>query len=406
MPKNFRCAYPSAQMLANLVAFDTTSSRSNLPLIEWVAVYLEGLGIRPHLTYDAQRAKANLFATIGPQDEGGICLHGHTDVVPVEGQPWKSNPFVLTERDGLLFGRGTCDMKAWLACALAAAADLAGRRLRTPIHLALSYDEEVGCLGAPGMIATFGKSVPKPRIAIVGEPSMMTPITAHKGLLALETSITGRDAHSSLLHLGVSAVSAVAGMTVELHRIAQEWMLMAGPPGMHPSGPTINVGILRGGVARNVIPREAWLQWEIRFRAGDDPAQLLEDAMARVALRLRRLFGPQFDVLRLETREIARIPPFDAGAGGPAELLCKHLGAQGIAQAVPYGAEAGQFADAGIPTVICGPGHIDQAHQPDEYVAIDQLKACDEFLARLGHWAGEVRLGAQPDGPAGAPARG
>jgi len=253
------------------------------------------------------------------------------------------------------------------------------------------------------MIATFGKSVPKPRIAIVGEPSLMAPVTAHKGVVALETHITGRDAHSSLLHLGVSAATAAAEMAVELHRIAKEWMELPGPAGMHPSGPTINVGQIRAGVARNVIAREGQLVWEIRFRASDNPDDLLDDALARVQLRLRRCFEEYFSVLHVETREIARIPAFDAGAGGMAELLARRLGADGHARGVPYGAEAGQFAAAGVPTVICGPGNIEQAHQPNEFIAKSQLAACDLFLARLGEWASEVRLAPQPS-PVGAEA--
>jgi acetylornithine deacetylase len=386
----------SIDLLSTLVAFDTTSHRSNLNLIQWVADYLVGLGVMPHLTRNNDGHKANLFATIGPQDERGVCLHGHTDVVPVDGQPWESDPFRLIERDGLLFGRGTCDMKGWLACSLAAVPGFLARRLRTPIHLALSYDEEVGCLGAPGVIETFGKTVPTPRIAIVGEPSLMAPVTAHKGVLALETHITGRDAHSSLLHLGVSAATAAAEMAVELHRIAREWMELPGPTGMHPSGPTINVGQLRAGVARNVIAREAQVVWEIRFRASDNPDDLLADALARVQLRLRRGFEEAFGVLRVETREIARIPAFDAGVDGMAELLARRLGADGHARGVPYGAEAGQYAAAGVPTVICGPGNIEQAHQPNEFIAKSQLAACDLFLARLGEWASEVRLAPQP----------
>ena len=383
----------STELLSKLVAFDTTSHRSNLHLIEWVANYLADLGIDAHLTRNDAGDKANLFATIGPQDEGGVCLHGHTDVVPVEGQPWTTDPFRLTERDGLLFGRGTSDMKAWTACSLAAAPGYAKRGLRTPVHLALSYDEEVGCFGAPRMIESFGKSVPKPRVAIIGEPSMMAPITAHKGCMALETTITGRDAHSSLLHLGVSAATAAAEMAVELHGIAREWMDLPGPMGMHPSGPTINVGRLHAGVARNVIAREGQLMWEIRFRAGDNPGHLLDDVLARVQSRLRRSFGEHFGVLRVETRETARIPGFDAGHGSVAELLVQRLGALGSAQAVPYGAEAGQYAAAGIASIICGPGSIEQAHQPNEFIAASQLAACDAFLARLGEWASEVKLG-------------
>ncbi|HYQ04410.1 MAG TPA: acetylornithine deacetylase [Polyangiaceae bacterium] len=381
----------STELLATLVAFDSTSRHSNLALIEWVANYFSHLGVEPQLNYNADRTKANLFATIGPLQDGGICLHGHTDVVPVDGQHWQTDPFQLTERDGQLFGRGTCDMKAWIACSLAAAQDYCAGRLRTPIQIALSYDEEVGCLGAPHLIAMLGNGLPKPRVALVGEPSLMAPITAHKGLIALDTTITGRDAHASLLHLGVSALSAAAEMAAELAAIAEEWMNRPGPAGMLPSGPTVNVGQLHSGVARNIIAREARLSWELRFRATDDADQLLATALTRVQSRLRHVFGDRLSDLIVDTREVVRVPAFDAGSDGIAERLARGWGAQGEARGVPYGAEAGQYAAAGVATLICGPGSIEQAHQPNEYVAMSQLAVCDRFLARLGEWAREAQ---------------
>lgn len=380
----------STELLARLVAFDTTSHRSNLPLIHWVADYLHQLGVGAELTHDAEGNKANLFATVGPVDEGGVCLHGHTDVVPVEGQLWQTDPFRLTERDGLLFGRGTSDMKAWLACSLAAVPSYRTRSLGTPIHLAFSYDEELGCLGAPGLIATFGASVPKPRIAVIGEPSSLAPIIAHKGLLALDTTISGRAAHSSLVHLGVSAISAAAEMASELHSIGKEWSQRPGRLGMQPSGPTLSVGRSWGGTARNVIAAEARLSWEIRFRAGDALDLLLKEASGRVDARLRASFEDKYQVLRVDTREVARIPAFDSDADGIAERLARCLGAEGEARGVPYGAEAGQYAAAGVATVICGPGSIEQAHQPDEFISTSQVAACDRFLARLGEWASQA----------------
>jgi len=385
----------STQLLSMLVGFDTTSRHSNLPLIEWVANYLSNLGVVPRLIHSTDGCKANLFATLGPPDRGGICLHGHTDVVPVDGQPWLTDPFRLTERGGLWFGRGTSDMKAWIACCLAAASLHRCRTLHTPIHLALSYDEEVGCLGAPGLIACFDESLPKPRLAIIGEPSLMAPITAHKGLVALDTTVTGLDAHSSLLHRGVSAVSAAAEIAVELHEIAREWMNRPGPRDMSPSGPTVSVGQLRGGVARNVIAREARLLWEVRFRAGDSPEQLLEQISTRVQSRLRHSFRDRFEDLVVETVEVARIPAFDAGVGGSAELLARRLGAEGDAQAVPYGAEAGQYAAAGVSTVICGPASIEQAHQANEFIAAAQVVACDRFLSRLFERCSTTELDAE-----------
>jgi acetylornithine deacetylase len=383
----------SREILGTLIGFETVSDQSNLKLVDWVSQYLAGFGLSAHITTNDSGTKANLFTTLGPQDARGICLHGHTDVVPVVGQSWSTPPFELTQVGELLHGRGTCDMKGFAACALAAIPNFLSRRLETPIHIALSYDEEVGCLGAPRMIQRFGHEVPKPWAAIVGEPTMMQPVLAHKGLLALETQFFGRAAHSSMPQLGVSAIAAAAEMVSELTLVGNELLRMPYPYAMDPPGPTVNVGVVQGGAARNIVAKDASLLWEIRFRDIDSAADLRQMVEQRVQERLRRVFGPTLSGLTWTTNEVARIPAFCNAEASKTMALVREFGAVGAATAVPYGAEAGQYADAGIDTVICGPGSIEQAHRPDEFVAISQLNACNRFMGRLAQWCQEKQPG-------------
>lgn len=385
-------AFTSRELLSKLIAFDTTSHHSNLQLIDWVMQYLAGYGIGSHVTTNDEGTKANLFATIGPSEVRGVCLHAHTDVVPVEGQAWDTDPFHLTEADGLLYGRGSCDMKGFAACMLAAVPMFCARRLRTPVHLAFSYDEEVGCLGAPRMIQAFGGEVVKPRVAIVGEPTMMQPVIAHKGMLALTTEFQGKPAHSSMPHLGASAIAAAGEMIAELTQFGRELQVMRYPYAMTPSGPTINVGTVSGGEAINIVAGNASLLWGIRFRDIDNAQELLALAERRVRERLRRVFGDDGGGIRCHTAQVGRIPPFCAPESSRALALVRELGAVGAATAVPYGAEAGQYADAGVDTVICGPGSIEQAHRANEFVPIAQLEACNRFMGRLARWAQESCL--------------
>jgi acetylornithine deacetylase len=382
----------SREILARLVAFDTTSRESNLPLIDWVAQYLASHGIDSHTTTSEDGGKANLFTTIGPDDVGGVCLHAHTDVVPTDGQIWTTTPFELTERNGMLLGRGTCDMKGFAACMLAAVPMLKERRLKTPVHLALSYDEEVGCLGAPRMLAAFGRSVPRPLIAVVGEPTMMKPVIAHKGCVALETHIEGRTSHSSLPHLGASALHAAAIMACVLAELSTELQTMRYPHGMVPPGPTLNAGTLSAGTARNIVAKEAVLQWELRYRDIDNADELLAHAHFRVRERLRAVLGLKVSEFKIDTQELARVPAFCATDESQAVSLLRACRIVGVAGAVPYGAEAGQYRDAGVDTVICGPGSIEQAHRADEFIAIEQMDACNRFMGRLTQWAQQHQL--------------
>ena len=371
-------------ILAKLVAFDTTSRRSNLALIEWVERYLADLNVPTRRVPNADGTKSNLMAMIGPAVEGGVVLSGHTDVVPVDGQPWSTDPWVLTERDGRLYGRGTCDMKGFLALALAAAPDLAKADLRKPVHLAFSYDEEVGCLGAPDMIAVIAREAPRPALVVVGEPTDMVAVRAHKGIASFKVTVTGREAHSSLTHLGVSANMMAIKLMAMLVGLSERLEREADPNSpFTPKGATLTIGQVNGGTAVNILARECVFIFDLRTPAGMDPVALLSDffAMASVLDAEIKAKAPEGGV-KVERRSLT--PAFAPEEDGVAEAFARKLaGDNGPARVVPYAAEAGQFQGAGFSTVICGPGSIDQAHQPNEYVEISQMQRGAAFMRRL-----------------------
>jgi acetylornithine deacetylase len=371
-------------LLAKLVAFDTTSRRSNLELIEWVEQYLAHLDIPSRRVPNADGTKSNLMATIGPAVEGGVVLSGHTDVVPVDGQPWSSDPWVLTERDGRLYGRGTCDMKGFLALALAAAPDLAKATLSRPVHLAFSYDEEIGCLGAPDMIEVIATEVPRPALVVVGEPTDMVAVRGHKGIATFTVTVNGREAHSSLTHLGVSANTAAIKLMAMLVELSEKLEREADPTSpFTPKGATLTVGTIHGGTAGNILARECVFLFDLRTPAGLDPMSLLTDffAAAQAMDAEIKARAPEGGV-KVERRSLT--PAFAPEEDGVAEAFARKLaGDNGPARVVPYAAEAGQFQGAGFSTVICGPGSIDQAHQPDEYVEISQMQRGAAFMRRL-----------------------
>jgi acetylornithine deacetylase len=375
---------PAIDVLRRLVAFDTTSAKSNLPLIEEVANYLDRFRIKVRLSGEDTSTKANLFATIGPDQAGGIVLSGHSDVVPVAGQPWTADPFSLTERDGQLYGRGTTDMKGFIACALALVPELAAARLRRPVHLAFSYDEEVGCVGVRSLIALIGSELPRPSLAIIGEPTEMKVVNAHKGISSQTTTVTGRDGHSSRPHVGVNAVVYAAEIIGFLNRLAEEYGRRPDADArFDPPGTTFNVGIIEGGTAVNIIARECRFRWEFRPAPGVDPDEILDRLNAFVAAAIlprMRAVDPRAGVT---TTVDAAAPTLTPVAGSPAEELALQMSGTNACHAVSYVCEAGLFARAGIPAVVCGPGSIAQAHQPDEYVAVGQLEACSAFLQRL-----------------------
>jgi acetylornithine deacetylase len=384
----------AADMLSRLIGFDTTSANSNLALIEAVADYLEGHGIASRLIRNEAGDKANLFATIGPARDGGLVLSGHTDVVPVAGQDWSSDPFAAATRDGRIYGRGSCDMKGFIACCLALAPEMIAARLKTPIHFAFSYDEEVGCAGVPGLLAEIANSLPQPAMAIIGEPTSMQLVNSHKGIYAFETVLTGLEAHSSATHIGVSAILHGAEFIAFLASLADE-MREKGPllEAFDPPYTTFNIGQIDGGTAVNIIPRECRIIWEFRPVPGLDPARLKARIAAYAEDELRPRMRARFPGAEVTTTEFAGAPPLVPQDGSPAEALVRRLTGANRAGTVAFATEAGQFAEKDMSAVVIGPGSIDQAHKPGEYVDLSQLASCEDFLKKLIAWAAETAPG-------------
>lgn len=369
--------------LATLVAFDTTSRLSNLELIAYLEARLGPLGFRLTRLPDPGMAKANLLASIGPDLSGGLVLSGHTDVVPVDGQDWSSDPFTLRAGEGRLYGRGTADMKGFLACVLALAPTLEAARLARPLHLAFSYDEEVGCKGVPGLIAHMGARVPRPRLAVIGEPTSMRLVNANKGIVAVRTEITGHEAHSSQTHRGLSAIGIAAELMGFLAGIAEEMRGRGDPSGrFEPPYTTLNIGQIEGGTATNIIARHCTLCWEYRPLPGTDEDEIFRRFSERAAA-IEAREKDRFPMARIAVTRGHRVPGLTPLEGSDAESLAMRALGTNHAAAVSYAAEAGLFQQAGIPSVICGPGDIAQAHKTDEYVEEDQLAACLAFLDAL-----------------------
>jgi acetylornithine deacetylase len=377
-------AAPTARaLLEQLVAFDTTSRDSNLHLIRFVESLLAERGVRSTLIHDATGTKANLFATIGPEVDGGVVLSGHTDVVPVDGQDWSSDPFRAVERDGRLYGRGTSDMKGFIAVCLALLPEMQAAKLARPLHFAFSYDEEVGCLGVDGIVRHIHGLATRPRAVIVGEPTMMRVVNAHKGCCAVDTVVTGLEAHSSATHMGVNSVTYAAELVGYLARLAEEMKTEALDDRFDPPYTTVHVGAIRGGTARNIIPKETSIAWEYRNLPEVDGRFILErfERFAREEVLPRmRAVHPGADIRSTVGAEIRPLMPEKESE---AEALVRALTGDNQSYAVSYGTEAGAFQEAGIPTVVCGPGDIAQAHKPDEFVALAQLDACAAFLRKL-----------------------
>ncbi|MFI4975029.1 MAG: acetylornithine deacetylase [Caulobacterales bacterium] len=371
-------------ILERLVAFDTTSHLSNLALIDWVEAHLASLGVASRRIANADGTKANLLASIGPNVEGGVVLSGHTDVVPVTGQAWTSDPFTLTRRGERLFGRGTCDMKGFLALALAAVPDLRATSLERPAHLAFSYDEEIGCFGAPLMLEVIARELPRPALAVIGEPTSLRVVSAHKGIGAWRATVTGREAHSAQTHLGVSAVHAAIRLMSALMDLAERLERDADPASpFQPRWPTLTVGKVHGGTAGNILARACEFQFDLRGLPGTDPDAVLAPFFALVArtdLEIKAR-APEGGVV---IENLSVVPPLAPETGGAAEAFARRLaGDNGPQSVASFASEAGQFQRAGFSAVLCGPGSIDQAHQPDEYIDASQLERGAEFMARL-----------------------
>jgi acetylornithine deacetylase len=375
----------AVQVLERLVAFESISARPNLDLVGYVRDYLAARGVTAHLSYDDARARANLHATIGPAVDGGVVLNGHTDVVPVEGQVWTSDPFTLTERAGRLHGRGAVDMKGFLACMLASVPAWQARALKRPIHVSMCYDEEIGGFGAPVLVEDMGRTAPRPSVAIVGEPTGLRIVSGHKGGFEMRTMITGFEAHASDPRKGANAIVFAARFIAMLDDLGRE--LAAAPRAGSPFDPawsTISVGTIHGGAARNIIAGSCAFDWELRPVPGDDGAALIariDDYARTVLLPEMRAASPSADI---QTVTEACVPPLNHEDAREAVALLSELTGQNSADVVSFGTDAGHFCNAGISTVVFGPGSIEQAHKPDEYIERSQIDACMSFLDRLG----------------------
>ena len=382
------------EMIAKLVSFDTTSRDSNLALIHWVQGYLAEYGIDSHLVPNEDGSKANLYASVGPAVEGGVVLSGHTDVVPVDGQPWDSDPFTLREGRGeeggegegerRLFGRGTCDMKSFYAIALARLPQMLEAGLKRPIHFALSYDEETGCFGAPDLIEAILANLPRPRAVIVGEPTSMKVFTAQKGIASFVTEVIGHEAHSSQVHRGVSAVMVASRLVTWLEDRMHANAAKADPESpFEPPYTTITVGTINGGTAGNILARRCKFIWDCRTVLGEDPRHTLHDFEAHIAANVLPAMQAIEPACTITTTVSAIVPGLRPSDDNPAEELARLLTGDNAMHAAAYATEAGQFQEQGLATVICGPGSIDQAHQPNEFISLEQVEAGIAFTDKL-----------------------
>jgi len=375
----------SLEWIRTLIGFDTTSRDSNLDLINHVKGYLADLGIVSSMTFDDGKKKANLYATLGPTDRPGILLSGHTDVVPVDGQEWDSDPFTVVRKDDRLYGRGTCDMKSFIAVCLAFAPKFLDRGLDTPIHFAFSYDEEVGCIGVRRLIDMVNGLGVKPSMCIVGEPTDMRVNIGHKGKHSYRAHVRGMSAHSSLAPTGVNAVEYAAEAVAYLKGMARR---------IHEEGPfddlydvphtTVHTGTIHGGTALNIVPKDCTFDFEFRYlpEIGHDPY------FSEIKSYIRETLEPQMKAISPATGftidELSSIPGLSMDPGDEVVTFAKSLAGRNDHGKVAFGTEAGLFQqNAGIPTVICGPGSIDQAHKQNEFVSLDQIRKCEQFMEKL-----------------------
>ncbi|ANK81971.1 MAG: acetylornithine deacetylase (ArgE) [Rhizobiales bacterium NRL2] len=378
------------EILDHLIGFATVSADSNLELIAYANERLDRIDARTHLTLNAEGTKANLFATIGPDVDGGVVLSGHTDVVPVEDQDWSSDPFTARFQDDLIYGRGACDMKGFIACALAMAESFAEADLKRPLHLALTFDEEVGCLGARVMLEALKDSGRRPAACIIGEPTGMRVIEGHKGCCEYSTSFDGLEGHGSRPELGVNAAEYAVRYAAELIAAAEDLkQRVPAESRFEPPWSTISLGRIHGGIAHNVIPNHCSVDWEFRPVNRAD-ADYVRERMRRYA---EDVLLPRMQAIHPEAaihhRVIGEVGSLEPMPGSEALALARALTGGNSSDVVSFNTEAGLFQELGIPTVVCGPGFIDQAHKPDEFVSLDQLSQCLDMIAGL-----KVRLAA------------
>lgn len=383
-------AYPAMssavrEILAALLAFDTTSRESNLALIAWIEDFLARRGIASQRIMDDSGRKANLYARLGPSGEGGVMLSGHTDVVPVDGQHWSVPPFELTEQDGRYYGRGSADMKGFIACVLAALDDFLAQPLRMPLHLAFSYDEEVGCLGVRSMVDYLRASQDKPAMCIIGEPTSMHPVYGHKGKIGIRCQVRGHACHSAYAPSGVNAIEYAARLINRLGEAAQQ-LRQRQDTRFDPPFSTVQTGVIKGGSVLNIVPQDCQFDFEIRYLPQDD----VQGVIAEVEQFAQQQLLPQMQAVAIESairfHTISQYPGLLTDPQSQfAQWLAQWSGSDAFST-VAFGTEGGLFDEAGIATLICGPGSMDQGHKPDEFIAIEQLARCRAMLANLCQW--------------------
>lgn len=374
----------SADLLAKLVGFPTVSRDSNLELIHFIANYLDSLGIASQLIHNDQQTKANLYAVIGPHDKPGIMLSGHTDVVPVEGQDWSADPFILRVQDGNLYGRGSADMKGFIACVLSILARIDPAKLVTPIHLAFSYDEEIGCIGVRRLLDMLKNAAVKPQYCIVGEPTLMQPIIAHKGKTAIRVDCTGSECHSSLAPEGLNAIYLATDMISAIRDLQQQLI----DSGHHDhdydiSHTTLHVGVIQGGTALNIVPNQCHFIFEIRNLPQDQPLDLVQQLRSK-AEQITAPWRSRFPTANISLDIVNSYPALNTATDSDiVKLVTKLTGANRTGK-IAFGTEGGLFTEQlGLETIVMGPGSIEQAHKPDEFIATSELQRCDAFLAKL-----------------------
>jgi acetylornithine deacetylase len=374
----------SLDIIGRLIGFDTTSRNSNQALIDWIRDYLGGFGIPATLVPQPSGAKANLYATVGPADRPGVMLAGHTDCVPVDGQDWTSDPFQMIERDRRLYGRGSADMKSFIAVALALVPEYLTSPLTKPLHLAFTYDEETGCFGAERLVEALAKLPVRPEMCIIGEPTEMQVVLAHKGKRNIRCRVRGKECHSSLTSKGVNAIEVAAELIAFLNRLGQE-RRDKGPqdPGFEPPYTTVHTGTIQGGTALNIVPKDCAFEFEFRCLPGDNAQALLtrlEKFAEATLLPAMRSIDPS---CRIEFEIDADVPPMATADEAEVVTLAKGLAGSNRTAKVSFCTEGGHYSRIGIPTVICGPGSVEQAHKPDEFITLDQIALCEDFLRRL-----------------------
>ncbi len=369
-------------ILEKLINFNSTSSESNLDLILFIQSYLESYKIKSEIIFNEEKTKANLHAIIGPSEKPGVVLSGHTDVVPVDGQKWDTDPFKLSEKANKLFGRGTADMKSFLAVALAMVPVMVKKNLKKPIHLAFSYDEEVGCLGAPSLVDHISKYSIKPLVVIVGEPTNMEIVNSHKGVMGFMTSLTGLEGHSSAPEKGLNTIIYASKLINFINTLYEEEKLNKNPI-FDPPYTTIHIGTIQGGSALNIIPKKCSFVWEYRYLPDQESNNIIDKFNSYVTETLLPEMKVVYKDANISTRQIAHVPPLKSSNNTEIENLIMKLAKSNTVKTVSYGTEGGIFQKKDIPTIVCGPGSIDQAHKANEFIKITEIEKCEKFLIQL-----------------------